>query len=893
MTSRSLTLLAAILMLAFLSGCGTDTKTANDLGGSNFTANHLDSTATPNIIEGYVIKKDSNGELLCGDCHKPDQTDVTINRQWADSAHAGHILTAGSVQDTSAWAHYDWDKTNDTVAGDCTGRAACQRCHTTTGVSNFLDAPATYNPANNDFLHLSGWTATTGSPQQELLYCWSCHSDAATGAMRNPGSLTINYSNGASATYPDVAASNVCVACHTGAEIGDSIKGSTGDFTNLSFINSHYLTAGGQVFAVNGYEYAGQSYNIGYHQKIGVANVWNTGNDGPCVGCHMSGDKPHTWDFLTKDGSGTITTNQSTLCSKCHAAMSPATLEAEKERFAKALEALNLALQAKGLFFSNSYPDYFFKSATDYSSANAFKNWDGVNVGTVAVPITGKGKDVMGAAFNYNLIEHDPGAFAHNNAYALKLIADSIDFLNDGLVDGDLNVASELLGKGINIGSEAGYAMVHNFTVASETTCSACHSSAPHYGGSAVYSTGGTWSGTAWSGTTNVLGKGQYLFVGVTCSECHAGTMANASILPQYSESGHGNVMGDGWIHYNWKWTVASATLVGSSDRSGCARCHTSTGYKAAILNPNSPTPPFASNNGDAGNPAEVLSCGACHADVSTGVLRNPGAVTPKSIVNPPAILVKKTLPTDAATTIANLPDAGKSNGCNYCHVGGGNMFSTWSSSRIASHHAVAAGVLYGTTTRIGYEFVDAAGTAYLDYTIPASFTSPKHADIGSVDGKGPCASCHMPSLDHHFAVVDERTRTITAQAVCNTCHTVGSADEMTYAKIEEEKEGYINAGTLLSAYIANTITNYKEAAVTGSVTAENDRAAWYNSQLFPAAEAGAFAHNRFYVKRLIFDSIDWLDNGVMDGQITIGAVYPEARIWLTADLVTGIATRL
>jgi hypothetical protein len=37
----------------------------------------------------------------------------------------------------------------------------------------------------------------------------------------------------------------------------------------------------------------------------------------------------------------------------------------------------------------------------------------------------------MGAAFNFNLFEHDPGAYAHNRYFVKRLIYDSIDWLDD------------------------------------------------------------------------------------------------------------------------------------------------------------------------------------------------------------------------------------------------------------------------------------------------------------------------------------------------------------------------------------------------------------------------------------------------------------------------------
>jgi hypothetical protein len=817
MSFRSLTLLATLLLLTFLSGCGTDTKTTNELGGNGFSATHLDSSATSNIIEGYVIKKDSSGNFICGDCHKTDLAEITNNRQWADSAHAGHILTAGPVQDSatkySAWTHYNWDKTNDTIAGDFTGRAVCQRCHTATGVANFLNAPATYNPANNDFSHLSAWTATTGSPQQELLYCWGCHSNVSTGTLRNPGSLTINYSNGATATYPNIGASNVCIACHTGAEVGDSIKGSTGDFTNLSFINSHYLTAGGQVFAVNGYEYAGQNYSMGYHQNIGVANVWNTGNAGPCVACHMSGTQPHTWDFLAEDSSGTITANQSTLCIKCHAAISPATLESKKESLAKALEALRLALQAKGIFFSNSYP-YFFQSATDHSSANAFKNWDGVNVGTVAVPVTGKGKDVMGAAFNYNLLVHDPGSYAHNNGYALKLIQDSIDFLGDGLVDGDGSIVRTMVRTGFDVGSvNVSASPMHTVSIATVganpltglTTCALCHKAAAHFGGNA------TAPGSA---------PAQWVapFAGTfkPCTTCHAGgdISANAALLDQYATSNHGDVAGP-WNHVN-STAPTVTTIAAVSYQTWCGRCHTTKGFvdQAGVNISNSPVTLWPTVAGQ--TMLDGVACDACHTEVITGATRVLGSFTtsyysgvPTPDTTPPAehfnIAVEKT-----------YPDVGPSSICVRCHSGRdssgiGQLIKdgtpTAGAAVLRTHYLGSGLTLFNTG---GYHF------GATDYTNLGS-----HKGIAT-PGAGPCVTCHMSgTAGHTFWPIteDEATGTITA-VLSNACSATACHDaSMTAAYLTDVRNDFKTVKQALETALQAKGIYYRNEQETGGST--------------------------------------------------------------------------
>jgi hypothetical protein len=51
---------------------------------------------------------------------------------------------------------------------------------------------------------------------------------------------------------------------------------------------------------------------------------------------------------------------------------------------------------------------------------------------------------------------------------------------------------------------------------------------------------------------------------------------------------------------------------------------------------------------------------------------------------------------------------------------------------------------------------------------------------------------------------------------------------------------------------------------LTGNTTGKNNMGAAANLYLF-ANEPGAYAHNRYYTKRLIYDSIDWMDDGVMN----------------------------
>jgi len=416
--------------------------------------------------------------VTCTNCHAGN---AEIMAEYKASAHGN---PAGE-----AWAHYDWRSAS---------RAACQRCHNGTA---FVAKLETLGDTANYF------GATPPVAAGEVLNCSACHADVSTGALRTASNaFTVPLSNGATVAYNVPGASAICVRCHGGRETGDSIKLKVDAFTNLNFINSHYLSAGGTVYNKTGYEFAGQSYDsIGYHKNLGKDNTFATGTNGPCVACHMSEGHGHTWDFVSKDANGVITANNSALCASCHDGMNGAKLEQTKEAFHTALAGLKSDLAGKGIYFWPAYP-YFFKvevteanAVTAAVTANAFKNWDAI--------YTGKGKDVMGAAFNYNLLEHDPGAYAHNNGYALKLISDSVDFLDNGAIDGSKTVA----------------APAH--IAAPATACQTCHAgvNAPEVPSTATVTAAGVACVSCHTdkNITEVLATFNTTVVEVGCANCH------------------------------------------------------------------------------------------------------------------------------------------------------------------------------------------------------------------------------------------------------------------------------------------------------------------------------------------------------------------------------------
>ncbi|WP_213194586.1 multiheme c-type cytochrome [Desulfuromonas sp. AOP6] len=398
-----------------------------------------------------------------------DPANLTEDEEDAIEAAGLAAYLAAGVKDgdkNSAWAHYNWDSTYkaDGVEKD---RADCQMCHTATGAANFLNDPAMYDEENNSFAHLADWAAAGGSGQNELVYCWTCHKNNQAD-MRNPGAIPVSYTvAGAAASLPDLGSSNVCANCHAGRGNMDSLvedfdTNTDGSFKGTAATKTHYKNAAATIFQATvhpGYEYEGLSYaDLGWydHDEVGFVEGRSgpEAEEGPCAGCHMSSAESHTFEVFTKDAAGVITALNSTKCVECHdgehgpglvtvdtttdfgdqtAAAAVAFLEHEAEAYHEALELLEEALAAKGIFFAPAYP-YFFGDANDngvldeaeINRDNGYAEWD--SAGT------------NGAAHNFNYLHHEMGAYAHNSLYAKRLIFDSIDWLDNGTLDGTITV---------------------------------------------------------------------------------------------------------------------------------------------------------------------------------------------------------------------------------------------------------------------------------------------------------------------------------------------------------------------------------------------------------------------------------------------------------------------
>jgi hypothetical protein len=176
----------------------------------------------------------------------------------------------------------------------------------------------------------------------------------------------------------------------------------------------------------------------------------------------MDAEESHSFEPVEKDATtGEVTAVTAEVCDQCHTpafdgVMTPDVLNAEKHDFEAAMVALEVQLGEEGMHFYPQHP-YFFSAPyneayteTGTCSENlAVMNWqtggtstwtyDAVKkrcnsaVGAAGTP--GTGKPNMGAALNFALLHHEPGAYAHNRYYTRRLIYDSIDWLDNGLMD--------------------------------------------------------------------------------------------------------------------------------------------------------------------------------------------------------------------------------------------------------------------------------------------------------------------------------------------------------------------------------------------------------------------------------------------------------------------------
>lgn len=361
-----------------------------------------------------------------------------------------------------------------------------------------------------------------------------------------------------------------------------------------------------------------------------------------------------------------------------------------------------------------------------------------------------------------------------------------------------------------------------------------------------------------------------------------------------------------------------------------CVRCHTTTGYLQFVDKNNFLTvTPFGSN---VDKTKEVTGCDACHTNYAFE-RRNVGKVTiyynfSGATQSSPSNLAGHAKIQNNAVT---FPDLKTSNMCVPCHSGRGlgSVVSQLSALGVdftklnspSSHDFPGAAILTvnNMNAKSGYQF---AGKEY----ITGVGSNTGHDTFGVSSGKGPCISCHMSKLvksDSHtfkpvihgssfalyttnrswsqvFSVSNSNLfpASLTISAITSqSCNTTGCHIALDASALTNDKEGFISALAVLNKWVrlVRNVPKNPSAALGTPVydsvkktltypNAQRSSTNWiylgantgpdlmgsaYNLSMLNN-EPGAYVHNPLYVKRLVYDSIQFISSLAPD--IALGA---------------------
>lgn len=269
-----------------------------------------------------------------------------------------------------------------------------------------------------------------------------------------------------------------------------------------------------------------------------------------------------------------------------------------------------------------------------------------------------------------------------------------------------------------------------------------------------------------------------------------------------------------------------------------------------------------------------------------------------------------------------DYPDIGISDRCLLCHSGrgtgnllkkagstidvNGNPFNFRNNNRIGMHDFAGGATMFG---RAGFEFystyryVETTGLSHLHERIGAGYPG--------TGTRGPCVSCHMSTARSHEYVPVTLSATGIASsgttsvfpagraftiasidtAICMTCHATGAVAATrfngTASALNTEKKGYHSALRAMYVWLnkkgitsssdwlkASTYSWTGAPAYVSGCTPTAGGDIYFGSRNmgvsfnydFLKNDPAGYVHNDLYVKRLIYDSLDWIDDCSLNG---------------------------
>lgn len=322
---------------------------------------------------------------------KPSSDEIL--RAWLASQHANSA--------SEAFRHWDTE-------GEIPG--TCAVCHSTTGVVDYLAKPPTVAGVIDHPV-----------PIGTSVECAACHNPGAD-SLRGvlfPNGQVVEMSEG----------SAVCTVCHQGRTSADTVVAALDGLADdtvsadIAFINIHYAAAAstqlGNV-ARGGFEYAGQSYAGPFAHVQGVDT---------CVSCHGPHETTVKLESCTSchpgaTGFRAIRTTPLDILGKGDASAGIGVVVDDLHtRLEAAIMTYAVEVGGGAIVYSDAAYPYFFNDlnangAVDEGEAafpNRYQSWT---------------PRLLRAAYNYQFVSKDNGAFAHNPHYAIQLLIDSMTDLS-------------------------------------------------------------------------------------------------------------------------------------------------------------------------------------------------------------------------------------------------------------------------------------------------------------------------------------------------------------------------------------------------------------------------------------------------------------------------------
>ena len=325
----------------------------------------------------------------------------SVSEKWAQSGHA----------DASSRSFTNWDENEPPMVPP-----TCAKCHSLYGYLDFLGVDGT--PAGQ--IDKPAWVGS-------VIACNACHNPQAHALTQ------VTFPSGMEVIENSRSAN--CMQCHQGRaatpSVDRAIDGLALDAVaeDLTFINVHYAIAAATLLggdAQGGYQYAGKPY---------VGRFEHAENFRTCADCH----DPHS------------TALNPNMCSPCHlnvvtladlrdirqskvdydgdgdvTAPIAAEIAVFHDALYDAIKAYAANVVGQPIVYGKGRFPYYFHD----TNANGIADPDEINPGNRYTAWTPR---LLQAAYNYQFVMKDPGAYTHNARYALQLLYDSLESLEQAV----------------------------------------------------------------------------------------------------------------------------------------------------------------------------------------------------------------------------------------------------------------------------------------------------------------------------------------------------------------------------------------------------------------------------------------------------------------------------